>query len=179
MTMLAHAALDQAMSSEPLADPAAILRRTDQIIRHMLSESGQQRSVATNMDVGLAHVDLDQRLVTFAGAKIALYYSDGESVEHVTGARRALGDRRSGEYSNTHMTLDPGRTFYLAPDGFLAQAGGDCGYGFGNSRFAAMLRQHARLPLDEQSAAFSETLARYQGEYPQRDDITMLCFRFD
>ena len=179
MTMLAHAALDQAMSSEPLADPAAILYRTDGIIRHMLSESGQRRSVATNMDVGLAHVDLDQRQVTFAGAKIALYFSDGEQVDHLDGGRRALGDRRSGEYTNATVTLDPGRTFYLATDGFLDQAGGDRGFGFGNSRFAAMLRQHARLPLDEQSAAFSETLARYQGEYPQRDDITMLCFRFD
>ncbi|UAW98243.1 biofilm regulation protein phosphatase SiaA [Halopseudomonas nanhaiensis] len=179
MTMLAHAALDQAMSSEPLNDPAAILRRTDQIIRHMLSDSGQRRSVATNMDVGLAHVDLDQRQVTFSGAKIALYFSDGEQVDHVDGSRRALGDRRGGEYQNTAVALSPGRTFYLATDGFLDQAGGERGFGFGNSRFASMLRQHAELPLDEQSAAFSETLARYQGEYPQRDDITMLCFRFD
>ena len=42
-----------------------------------------------------------------------------------------------------------------------------------------MLRRHASLPLNEQSAAFSDTLAAYQGDYPQRDDITMLCFRFD
>ena len=179
MTMLAHAALDQAMSSEPLADPAAILQKTDRIIRQMLSEPGQRRSVARNMDVGLAHVDLDQRQVTFSGAKIALYYSDGEQVEHLDGARRALGDRRIGEYTNSVVALESGRTFYLSTDGFLDQAGGERGFGFGNSRFADMLREHARLPLDEQSAAFSETLARYQGQYPQRDDITMLCFRFD
>lgn len=179
MTMLAHAALDQAMSSAPLSDPAAVLRRTDGIIRHMLSEPGQHRSVATNMDVGLAYVDLDQRQVTFSGAKIALYYSDGDTVEHIAGARRALGDRRTGEYTNNQVALDAGRTFYLTTDGFFDQAGGDSGYGFGNSRFAEMLRRHAQLPLTEQSQAFIETLARYQGDYPQRDDITMLCFRFD
>jgi len=42
-----------------------------------------------------------------------------------------------------------------------------------------MIRRHARLPLDEQGQAFSATLAEYQGQHAQRDDITMLCFRFD
>ncbi|MEL0168919.1 MAG: biofilm regulation protein phosphatase SiaA [Pseudomonadaceae bacterium] len=179
MTMLAHAALDQAISDCGMNDPAAILRRTDQIVRHMLSDSGEARSIATNMDVGLACVDLQQRTVTFSGAKIALYHSDGEQVDHLPGARRALGDKRLGDYHNTSIELSAGRTFYLCTDGFLDQAGGDRGFGFGNSRFAEMLRRHASLPLSEQSAAFSDTLAAYQGDYPQRDDITMLCFRFD
>lgn len=179
MTMLAHAALDQAISDGGMSDPAAILRRTDQIVRHMLSDSGEARSIATNMDVGLAYVDLQQRKVTFSGAKIALYHSDGTQVDHLPGARRALGDKRLGDYHNTWIELSPGRTFYLCTDGFLDQAGGERGFGFGNSRFAEMLRSHASLPLDEQSAAFSDTLAAYQGDYPQRDDITMLCFRFD
>ena len=90
MTMLAHAALDQAINDCGMHDPAAILRRTDQIVRHMLSDSPETKSVATNMDVGLAYVDLEQRQVTFAGAKIALYHCDGGTVSHLPGARRAL-----------------------------------------------------------------------------------------
>ncbi|MEH6493569.1 biofilm regulation protein phosphatase SiaA [Halopseudomonas sp.] len=179
MTMLAHAALEQAISDCGLADPAAILERTDQIVRSMLSDSAEYKSIATNMDVGLAYVDLQGRRVVFSGAKIALYHSDGTRVEHVSGGRRALGDKRQGEYHNSEVPLQAGRTFYLCTDGFLDQAGGDRGFGFGNSRFADMLCQHAKLPLQQQSAAFSDTLAAYQGDYPQRDDITMLCFRFD
>ncbi|WP_339666673.1 biofilm regulation protein phosphatase SiaA [uncultured Pseudomonas sp.] len=179
MTMLAHAALDQAINDCGMADPAAILERTDQIVRNMLSDSAEYKSIATNMDVGLAFVDLSQRRVVFSGAKMALYYSDGRSVEHVAGAKRALVDKRIGDYRNTEVALDAERTFYLCTDGFLDQAGGEQGFGFGNSRFAEMLCQHAKLPLQQQSAAFSDTLAAYQGDYPQRDDITMLCFRFD
>ena len=178
MTMLAHAALDQAISDCGMDDPAAILKRTDHIIRSMLGQSAQDKSLATNMDVGLAYVDLDQRQVTFSGAKIALFYSDGVQVDHLPGGKRAIGDRKVGEYHNRQVALDH-NTFYLATDGFLDQAGGELGFGFGNSRFADMLREHARLPLQEQSRAFSDTLAAYQGTYPQRDDITMLCFRFD
>lgn len=179
MTMLAHAALDQAISEAGLADPAGILSRIDRIVRAMLRDDGDRQALATNMDVGLAYVDFARREVTFAGAKIALYYSDGDSVEELPGGRRAIGDKRVGEYVNAQVALQAGRTFYLTTDGFLDQAGGELGYGFGNSRFAEMIRVHARRPLVEQGEAFSEVLAAYQGDYAQRDDITMLCFRFD
>jgi serine phosphatase RsbU (regulator of sigma subunit) len=179
MTMLAHAALDHAITDCGMQDPAAVLQRTDQIIRKMLSDAPEYKALATNMDVGLAYVDLTQRNVTFAGAKIALYYSDGERVDLLQGAKRALGDKRQAEYINHSVGLEPGRTFYMSTDGFLDQAGGEDGFGFGNSRFADMLLQHARLPLGQQNTAFSDTLAAYQGQYAQRDDITMLCFRFD
>jgi len=179
MTMLAHAAIDQAIADAGLSDPAAILARTDQIVRAMLRDQPEQQALATNMDVGLVHVDTAAREVTFAGAKIALYYSDGETVEQLPGARRAIGDKRLGQYSNARLPLKAGRSFYLTTDGFLDQAGGEQGFGFGSSRFAEMILRHASRPLAEQGSAFAATLASYQGEHAQRDDITMLCFRFD
>jgi len=179
MTMLAHAAIEQAIADAGLHDPAAILARTDGIVRRMLRDDSTQHALATNMDVGLAYVDFARRQVVYAGAKIALYFSDGDTLDELPAGRRAIGDRRVGEYCNTEIALQPGRTFYLATDGFLDQAGGELGYGFGNSRFAEMILRHARLPLEDQGAAFKATLDEYQGDYPQRDDITMLCFRFD
>ncbi|SDT09440.1 Serine phosphatase RsbU, regulator of sigma subunit [Halopseudomonas litoralis] len=179
MTMLAHAALDQAISDCPAIDPAAILQRTDEILRGMLSDTPQFRSLATSMDAGLVYVDRRARQLYFSGAKISLYYSDGEQIEYVAGGRRALADKRVGEYHNMQVALRSTQTFYLSTDGFLDQAGGDQGFGFGNRRFADMLREHAQLPLAEQKHIFSSTLARYQGDHQQRDDITMLLFRFD
>ncbi|MGK9065780.1 biofilm regulation protein phosphatase SiaA [Stutzerimonas chloritidismutans] len=179
MTMLAHAAIEQAIADAGMHDPAAILSRTDSIVRRMLHGDSSGHALATNMDVGLAYVDFDSRRVIYAGAKISLYFSDGETLDELPAGRRAIGDRRVGEYANAEAELKPGRTFYLATDGFLDQAGGELGYGFGNSRFAEMILRHARLPLAEQGQAFKATLAEYQGDYPQRDDITMLCFRFD
>jgi len=179
MTMLAHAALDQAILQAGMADPAGILARVDQVVRLMLNDNANVQALATNMDIGLAFVDVHSRKVTFAGAKISLYYSDGDSVGELTGSRRAIGDRRIGQFSNAQVALDPRRTFYMTTDGFLDQAGGERGYSFGNGRFSDMIRQHARMPVAEQGEVFSATLAAYQGEHAQRDDITMLCFRFD
>ncbi len=178
MTMLARAAIDQAIDETGAPDPACILARTDQAMRAMLQAEVQQREIATLMDAGFAHIDFADRSVSFAGARIALYWSDGSEVGSIKGGRRSIGDRQPGEYHNQRVELLPQRTFYLTTDGFLDQAGGDKGFGFGNARFTAMLRRHANQPLDEQSRAFASTLAAYQGDRPQRDDITMVCFRF-
>lgn len=178
MTMLARAAIDQAIDEAGAKDPAAILGRTDAVMRGMLQTDDRRRDIATMMDAGIAYIDLTTRRVTFAGARIALYWSDGEDIGIVHGARRSIGDRYPGEYRNESVDLQSSRTFYLTTDGFLDQAGGEKGFGFGNARFIDMLRRHANRPLDEQSGAFASTLADYQGNHPQRDDITMLCFRF-
>lgn len=179
MTMLAHAAMDQAITDVGLHDPAAVLTRADQLIRAMLHGDSGRRAVATNMDVGLAYVDLARWEVIFAGAKISLYCSDGQKVEELAGARRAIGEKRVGSYANTRVPLKAGHAFYMTTDGFLDQAGGEFGYGFGGTRFTEMLLQHAWMPIETQGTAFSRVLAAYQGEHAQRDDITVLCFRFD
>ncbi|HJV87415.1 MAG TPA: biofilm regulation protein phosphatase SiaA [Noviherbaspirillum sp.] len=178
MTMLARAAMDQAINEAGVADPAAILHRTDRAMRAMLQLDGGHKHIATMMDAGVAWIDFASRRITFAGARIALYWSDGSEVDSIKGTRRSLGERQQGEYVNMTAELLPSRTFYLTTDGFLDQAGGSKGFGFGNARFTDMLRQHANRPLAEQSGAFESTLAAYRGAHPQRDDITIVCFRF-
>jgi serine phosphatase RsbU (regulator of sigma subunit) len=179
MTMLARAALDHAMARAGLASPAAILTQTDGMMRSMLSDCALPRAIATNMDVGLAYVERGARRLRYAGARISLYWSDGREVGEIKGTRRAIGDRRVGEYADREIELRPGVTYYLATDGFLDQAGGELGYGFGNTRFARLLQEHARLPMAEQAGALDDALTRYRGELPQRDDVTILSFRFD
>ncbi len=179
MTMLARAAIDLAIAEVGPADPAAILGRTDSAIRAMLADAQLPRALATNTDAGLVYIDRQAGRLLYAGAKISLYASNGEVLREVPGGRRALGDKRTEVYENVELKMEPGWTYYLATDGFLDQAGGEHGFGFGNTRFAGMLKRHARRPLTEQATAFTQALAEYQGGRPQRDDITLLSFRFE
>jgi len=181
MTMLAKAALDVALAEIGLRDPAALLVRADAALRAMLANatSSDSLEMATNVDLGLAYLDRAAGTVTFAGAGIALRASDGAQVLEIAGQRRPLGGKKPGIYGNTVIPASRGWTYYLATDGFLDQDGGESGFGFGNNRFTAMLREHAGLPLAEQSPAFERVLRAYRGARPQRDDITVLFFRFD
>jgi len=77
------------------------------------------------------------------------------------------------------MPLRAGTTYCLVTDGLLDQAGGHQGFGFGSRRFRQLLQANAHRPLAEQAATLASALADYQGEHPQRDDITVLSFRLD
>ncbi|MBV9470429.1 MAG: biofilm regulation protein phosphatase SiaA, partial [Abitibacteriaceae bacterium] len=178
MTMIAHTVISVAIDTIGLSDPAKILTQVDTQIRAMLQTDAAYAQLATNMDAGLAYVDFDTRTVTFSGAKVSLYWCDGDNVGEIPGDRYAIGSKRTSVFSNRSMPLDPDRTFYLTTDGLLDQAGGPKGYSFGESRFASLLQQHAQRPFAEQQRAFAEALAAYQGELAQRDDITVLSFRF-
>ncbi|AOB32812.1 histidine kinase [Bordetella sp. H567] len=179
MTMLVRAAVDVAVAEAGPSDPAGILTRTDAAIRAMLADMQVPHALATNTDAGLVYIDRAAGRLLFAGAKIALYETDGAQCREHRGARRALGDKRHGEYANTAMPLSAGMTFYLSTDGFLDQAGGEHGFGFGTTRFTRTLIEMARLPLGAQAEALERVLEEYRGDLPQRDDITILSFRFE
>ncbi|XKE44303.1 biofilm regulation protein phosphatase SiaA [Halomonas organivorans] len=177
MTMLARAIIDHAILKVGPDDPAAILNETDRQNRATLNKDTLPASIATNMDMGLVWVAHGADRLTFAGAKMSLYATDGDDLEVHPGGKRALGQKRRMTYENQDMPLRRGWTYSLCSDGFLDQAGGEQGFGFGNRRFEAMLRRHARASLPAQIAAFEAELDAYRGDYPQRDDITLLCFR--
>lgn len=179
MTMLARAALDHAIHDCGITSPARILQQTDLILRGMMQDCELPRGLATNMDVGLVSVMPDLQQLVFAGAKMSLYHSDGEQVIEVKGHRRPLLDRRQVQFSDTRLALQSEHIYYLATDGYLDQAGGEKGFGLGNSRFCDLLKKQAGLPLSEQAQALKQALEDYRGNYPQRDDITLLAFKVD
>jgi serine phosphatase RsbU (regulator of sigma subunit) len=41
------------------------------------------------------------------------------------------------------------------------------------------IREHAGLPLEIQEESLTRELSGYRGDRPQRDDITVLAFRFE
>lgn len=176
MTMLARAIIDHAILKVGADDPAGILNETHRQNREMLHHESLPASIATNMDIGLVWIESGGGQLTFAGAKMSLYASDGNEVVVYPGGRRALGQRRAMTYENRVLPLHHHWTYSLCSDGFLDQAGGEHGFGFGNARFEQMLKRHAAAPLDQQIASYEAELDAYRGQHPQRDDITLLCF---
>ncbi|MGQ7246904.1 biofilm regulation protein phosphatase SiaA [Halomonas sp. V046] len=179
MTMLARAIFDNAVNRVGSDDPAGVLNEIDRRVRRVLLHEGASSAITPHMDAGLVWVEHGADALVYAGAKLALYATDGETLERLPGGRRALAFKRPEAYVNQHLSLRDGWTYTLSSDGFLDQAGGVTGYGFGERSFEAMLKRHAALAPDAQVDAFAAELMAYQGGKPQRDDITLLCFRPD
>ena len=177
MTMLARAGIDRFIQQVGINSPAAILQATNAGMNMVLSEAQLSRALATSMDVGLVLLDFQAEILRFAGAKISLYWSDGQQVEVLKGDSRSLWDRRTGTYHDHEVPLRRDCTYYMATDGVFDQAGGELGFGLGTERFCDWLLAHATKPLAEQHEAFSRSISEFRGDHPQRDDITMLSFR--
>jgi len=179
MTMLVHAAVGRAVAELGPDAPAALLERVDATMRSSMQAAELPRALAANVDFGLARVDYRAGELRFAGARIGLLWSDGEQVDEVAGDRRALNDRRPGQYRAHRLPLVAGRCWCMVTDGLLDQAGGDRGFGFGGSRLRGLLAGQAGLSLDQRAERIADALAGWQGTREQRDDITLLLFRAD
>lgn len=179
MTMMARVGVDRAIQDVGISSPATVLESIDRSLREILRDDQKTRSIATSMDMGLVLLDFTARQLRFAGARISLFWSDGLQLHSLNGGHRALCDRRRGTYQDHDLPLLPGFTYCLTTDGYLDQSGGEDGFAVGHERFTRWLLEHARKHPSEQRQAFSESLARFRGDYPQRDDITILSFRFD
>jgi len=178
MTMLARAGIDHSIMEVGISSPAAILSCTDMGMRTLLHGASENKSIATSMDIGLARLDFEARTLRFAGAKISLYWSDGQSMHMLRGDPRAVCGQRVGAYTDHDIPLLPDCTYYLTTDGLLDQSGGDDGFSLGTHQFKKWCIQLARLPLDQQRQALADALEQFRGRFPQRDDITILSFRF-
>jgi serine phosphatase RsbU (regulator of sigma subunit) len=178
MTMLARAGIDRSIMEVGITSPAAILSCTDSAMRTLLHGASMSKSIATSMDIGLVRLDFEARTLRFAGAKISLYWSDGQTMHMLRGDHRAICDHRIGAYTDYDIPLLPDCTYYLTTDGLLDQSGGKNGFSLGTHQFKEWLIQLARQPLDRQRQSLSDALEEFRGRHPQRDDITILSFRF-
>ncbi len=179
MAMVAHAVVKIAVAEGRWQNPADLLQRADQIVRAMLPQEGRFGQLATNMDMGLCYVDLARGEAVYAGAKLSMFCSDGTDAHEVNGNRRSVNDSRETQFENRHVSLTPGRVFYLVTDGLLDQTGGERGFSFGRRRFIDWMKRHAHEPLSTQRQSLIGEIDAFRGRRPQLDDITVLAFRFD
>ena len=183
MSMSAHAVLEQAVDQLGDGPPAAVLAAVNRNLRSILHQEGLEDGDGAQdngLDLGLVRCDPAGGRLAFAGGRINLVVADAGGVQVIKGDSVSLGYRRARrppDFTSHDLAAPPGRTFYLASDGLLDQAGGARGLPFGTRRFLALVAEHHARPLAEQAQTFEQALAEYQGEHRQRDDITLLGFR--
>jgi len=180
MTMTANAVLGHVLDTIVNDDPAAILKELNRLIQVALHHGAGGTSVDNGLEIGLCWCAPAERKLVFAGARIDLHHVNGGKAERIAGDRQSIGYRSSNtafSYTNHAITLEEGMMFYLASDGILDQSGGAKGWGFGRRRFNELLVRIRERSASCQRTAIEEALALYQGDTPQRDDITMLGFK--
>lgn len=183
MTMTAHVVLSQLVSEVGPEDPASLLMLANRLLRAQLHQGIDEKGGVDNgLDLALIHCDIRERKLIYAGARIGLVHAGRHGTVELRGQRQSLGYRRSdlsATFTNHEIAVAPGDAFYLTSDGLLDQAGGTAGMPFGRRRLLDFVDWGRGRSMAEQAKALEHQLSIWQGDFPQRDDITVIGFRLD
>lgn len=176
MTMTVNAVLNHVVDMVCNDDPARILSELNRVLRQNLNF----RDVDAGLDISLCLVDRSAGHLVFAGAGLSLYLASSGEVREIKGDHQRVGykgSRLDFTYRNHDLAITGGDCCYLTSDGLLDLPGGDKGYGFGSERFRALLAGSAGDDMHSRAAVIAQTLTDYQGDFPPRDDMTLVGFR--
>lgn len=190
MTMIASSGLRRIIKDEGCRNPAQILKELNFIVKTSLQQDKKDAPSDDGLDAAICFVS-DLRwpgapepyyfALTFAGARLPLYYVHNDEVKVIKGDRQSIGYKKSDlkfNFTNHTIRLEKGMSFYMATDGFTDQVGGKKRRRFGTSRFKKLLKENVRLPFEEQREVFIQTFEEFRGDNERRDDLTMVGFAF-
>jgi len=182
MSMIAFSALKRIVSDGNCDNPAEILKRMNKIVKTSLRQDTAYTLSDDGLDAAICAVKIKDTCseLTFAGAKMPLYYVRNGEIRIVKGDRRSIGYKRSDlnfDFGNYMIPIEKGTVFYMASDGFTDQLGAD-NRRFGAARFGELLKKIAHLPFEKQREILLEAFEVHKGTRHRQDDVTVAGFGF-
>lgn len=180
MTMVVSTALRRITRDEGCYQPSEILKRLNAAVKMSLQQDTEYATSDDGLDMALCWINLSERTLLFAGAKLPLYYLHQNEIHMIKGDKQSLGYKKSDlnfTFTTHTIKIEPDMCFYLSTDGFVDQVGGAKGFPFGNKRFNNLLLEHCHYPFNEQRDKLLEAFNDYKNDYDRLDDVTVLGFK--
>lgn len=182
MSLLGHNALGHIC--KVYTAPHKILDRLNQLGREALGQDVNTEAadrVPDGMDVGMFSINLEDRVLEYAGANSAGYIVRDGDVIQLRPDKQAIGSFQPGSfrYNVQKYDLQEGDMVYAATDGFVDQFGGPKGRKFMRKRFRELLQEVAPMPVDEQHERLMTTLKNWMEatDEEQVDDVMVIGVR--
>jgi serine phosphatase RsbU (regulator of sigma subunit) len=180
ITLIACFGLKKILWDEGIRDPALILKRLNFIVKTTLRQDTDYAFSDDGLDAAICFIRPGAGTLTFAGAKLSLFYVYENELTVIKGDRKSLGYKKSDlafNFNNYKLSLKEGMSFYLTTDGFADQLGGTHRRRFGIRSFQELLTEHSSLPLEKQRGTLLEAFYGHKGENDRQDDVTVVGFR--
>lgn len=179
LSMIGLIALNDIVKLPAVPTPKELLAFLHLRVREALKQEIDKNN--DSIEIALCEIDPKAKTLTFAGAKRPIYYIRDSHFNEIKGYPRPVGGRQKEAercYEDHVIDISIPTTIYLASDGFADQNCKD-NKKYGTPRLRAFLTTLAKLPIQMQSNMLAEELEYYQGEEPQRDDITVIGIKLD
>ncbi len=175
------------IGSERLED--AVLQTTDttEILKHLnigiktsLQQSNSEESTRDGMDIAICSVDIENRIVTYAGANRPLWIiRNGKAeIEETKATKKAIGGlTEDDQHFESHvLNLQQGDTFYLFSDGYADQFNSE-DKKLMTRKFKEILLSIQNISMEEQKEYLNTFIENWKLNTEQTDDILVIGIR--
>ena len=180
MSMIGDAMLNQIVNIQGVTSPDIILNELHRGIRLMLKQQeGENRD---GMDISICTIDLEAKVLEFAGARNSLYLmqevENGQiDLVEIKADKISIGGYQHEDtriFKKHTIKLDRPTTFYLSSDGYKDQFGGTEGKKFSPRKFREMLGNIHTLTMAEQHHILAQSFDEWKGTEAQIDDVLVI-----
>ena len=157
VSMLSYQLMHEIIVMRGFWKPDLILNELNKRIKSVFNQG--RTEVCEGMDVAICSLDLQNRVLEFAGAKNPLIYIYNNDLHHIQGDRLSVGGfrcspRKESRFTKQVIPIRDSTMFYIYSDGFPDQLGGEQGRRFTHRRFRELLRDICQLPMETQEKEY-------------------------
>ncbi len=181
MSVMGNSLLNEIVNDRQKLQPDRVLYELNIGVVKALKKSEQESRINDGMDVCLIFQDKQANKVFFCGARrpLFLYRQKTKQLEEYKGNRISIGEfKKTGKsFHAESLDLEVGDMVYLTSDGFVDQSNVE-GKKIGSRKFRSLLNEISEDSLKLQKKKLESLLDTHQAEEEQRDDITIIGFRY-
>jgi serine phosphatase RsbU (regulator of sigma subunit) len=152
-------------------------------IKELLKQ--QDKSSQTYSDFGcdgtVLYINRKENIAKYSGANSPMYIAKNGKVEVIKANKHSIGYKKSDSdyiFDEKIIDLSQEQTIYITTDGFIDQLGGDKGFSFAKKKFIKLIENNSHKSLKEQKNIFIDTISKYQANYENTDDRTVVALKF-
>ncbi len=177
MSMIGYNILDD-ITDKGISRPDLILEQLHQGVQVALKQDVTENK--DGMDLAFCQIDVENKKLTFAGAKNPLVYIQDNEVHQLKADKIPIGGTlvKDPKFTLQELDIDKDTYCYIFTDGFVDQFGGPKGRKYMAKKFRALLLEIHKRPMEEQQEILELTIDTWMGEkYAQIDDMLIMGFK--
>ncbi len=187
MSIVGHTILEQTVTEPTVNTPSDALDYLNRgVIKTLKQKADVDFSIKDGMDIALCAIDMEARVMDFAGANNPVYLVRNGELLQYAGDKQPIGAylKESHPFTNHRIELQQGDMIYLFTDGIADQFGGPRGKKFKYKQLQELLVNNAARPVKEQRDTIANALSQWMnyptpggGKYEQTDDMLIIGVR--
>ncbi len=194
MSMLGITMLNDLIGDRCFDAPAAILDSLRAKIKEMLVQEGNVEDQKDGMDMAIAILDKNTKMVHFSGANNPLYVIRNKELDpgqqlgsylsmengkyqlfELKGDKQPIGAHwEETRFTNHTISLQENDTFYIFSDGMVDQFGGKNRKKFKAINFKKLLLSIQDASMEDQKYIIEDAFDTWKGSQEQIDDVSVL-----